>query len=97
MERKMTAAIMTMGNEMKPTGGERIAKLEVQHEHTTDRIDKFEKDIKENFKSIHTKLDFITENWNKGKGAVWATRIILIAEVSIILWISSHYLPYLLK
>jgi len=93
----MTAAIMTMGNEMKPTGGERIAKLEVQQEHTTDRINKVENDIKENFGLIHKKLDFITENWNKGKGAAWASRIILMALVSIILWISSHYLPYLPK
>lgn len=95
MERKMTAAIMTMGNEMKPTGGERIAKLEVQQEHTTNRIDKVENDIKENLGLIHKKLDFITENWNKGKGAAWASRIILMALVSIVLWISSHYLPNL--
>ncbi len=88
---------MTMGNEMKPTGGERIVKLEVQQEHTTDRINKVENDIKENFGLIHKKLDFITENWNKGKGAAWASRIILMALVSIILWISSHYLPYLPK
>ena len=93
----MTAAIMTMGNEMKPTGGERIAKLEVQQEHTTNRIDKVENDIKENLGLIHKKLDFITDNWNKGKGAAWASRIILMALVSIILWISSHYLPYLPK